>query len=302
MVASKVKRTEVTTPVRIRVIGFWEATNNAAKAGRRVGLTPRRSQRIIKRWKETGSASRAPRSGRPKLLSKREERSVVRTARNNRRAPLQLLANKTPSQPSAKTIKRTLERYGYHRRVALRRPYLRRDQKRARLQWARRYRRWTRRMWRRVIWSDECYIYMDDRKGRVYVTRRPDEVFLQDCLIPSITQSSVRVMVWGAIMDGVKGPLVVLEYPGGKGGGMNSARYREQVLNGVLKEWYNEMTVKRGHVYFQQDGAPSHTSKSTKQWFKENGIKLFPHPSCSPDISPIEPVWHELKSIVRRLP
>ena len=38
-------------------------------------------------------------------------------------------------------------------------------------------------------------------------------------------QSSIRVMVWGCIMNGQKGPLVVLEYPGGKGGGMNSSRY-----------------------------------------------------------------------------
>jgi len=29
-------------------------------------------------------------------------------------------------------------------------------------------------------------------------------------------------MVWGYIMNGRKEPLLVLEYPGGKGGGMNT--------------------------------------------------------------------------------
>ena len=62
------------------------------------------------------------------------------------------------------------------------------------------------------------------------MTQCPDEEFDKDCLVPTFKQSSVRVMVWGCIMKGQKGLLVVLEYPGGKGGGMNTARYREQVL------------------------------------------------------------------------
>ena len=57
------------------------------------------------------------------------------------------------------------------------------------------------------------------------MTWRPDEEFDEDCLVPTFKQSLVCVMVWGCIMEGRKGPLVVLEYPGGKGGGMNTARY-----------------------------------------------------------------------------
>jgi len=71
-------------------------------------------------------------------------------------------------------------------------------------------------------------------------------------------------MVWGCIMDGRKDPLVVLEYPGGRGGGMSSARYQEQVLEKALKPFYTQMDHQRGPIAFQQDGAPSHTSKSTK--------------------------------------
>ena len=103
-------------------------------------------------------------------------------------------------------------------------------------------------------------------------------------------------------MNGQKGPLVVLEYPGGKGGGMNSSRYREQVLDGVLRGFYDEMKKTKGSVTFQQDSAPSHTSKSTKQWFAQNEIPLLFHPPSSPDLNPIEPVWHELKTRLRALP
>jgi transposase len=102
-------------------------------------------------------------------------------------------------------------------------------------------------------------------------------------------------------MDGHKGPLIVLEYLGGKGGGMNSSCYREQVLEGALPAFYQEIKEKRGRIMFQQDGAPSHTSKLTQQWFSQYDIPLIFHPASLPDLNPIEPVWHELKSRLRSL-
>jgi len=125
---------------------------------------------------------------------------------------------------------------------------------------------------------------------------------LEECLVPAFKQSSVRVMIWGCIMKGRKGPLIVLEYPGGKGGGMNATRYKEQVLEGALKSFYAEMTKERGKVYFQQDGAASHCSKSTQNWFQHSNIPLLYHPPSSPDLNPIEPVWHGLKNTIQSLP
>jgi hypothetical protein len=153
-----------------------------------------------------------------------------------------------------------------------------------------------------VAFSDECYVYMDDRHGRVYVTRREDEAWDEDCIVPTFKQSSVRVMVWGCIIKGQKGPLVVLEYPGGKGGGMTAARYQEQVLDCVLMDFLDEMKVKKGDVIFQQDNATSHKAKQTQNWFKAHGIKLLFHPANSPDLNAIKHVWHELKCRLCNLP
>jgi hypothetical protein len=52
----------------------------------------------------------------------------------------------------------------------------------------------------------------------------------------------------------------VYEYSGGKGGVMNSKRYQNQVLDGVLKKFYMKMKEKRGNIYFQQDNTSSYTS------------------------------------------
>jgi hypothetical protein len=45
-------------------------------------------------------------------------------------------------------------------------------------------------------------------------------------------------MVWGIIMRDAKGPLVILEYPGGWGSGMTASRYIEQVLEGPLLNFF----------------------------------------------------------------
>lgn len=163
------------------------------------------------------------------------------------------------------------------------------------------YSKWEEKEWAKVIWSDEAYIQLSDRRGRIFVTRRAEEEFLDECLIPTFKQSPIRVMVWACIMDGQKGPLIVLEYPGGRGGGMNSTRYRTQVLRGVLRDFYDRMKQTKGQVIFQQDGAPAHTSKMTRRWFTRNHIPLLYHPANSPDLNPIEPVWHELKKRLRTL-
>ena len=100
------------------------------------------------------------------------------------------------------------------------------------MEWGCRHVKMTEVDWSKVIWSDEAYLCLGDAKGSVYVTRRDDEVLNDDCVVQTFKQSSVRIMIWGCIMEDSKGPLVVLEYPGGKGGGMNAARYQDQVLSG----------------------------------------------------------------------
>ena len=51
---------------------------------------------------------------------------------------------------------------------------------------------------------------------------------------------------------------------------------------------------------FQQDNAPIHTSRSTRQWLRQHDVTLLDCPPKSPDANPIENLWHELKTAANR--
>ena len=257
------------------------------------------AKKILHKFRETGTAASLPRAGRPKKIDTRGERNIVRNAVTSRRKVLNDISNETAHHPSVTTVRRILQKHGYRRCVAMKKPYLSLEHRDGRFGWADYRRDFGEIDFESTIFSDECYVHVGDKSGRVYVTRRPDEKMLEECVVPTFKQSPLRVMVWGCIIKGTKGPLVVLEYPGGKGGGMTAARYQEQVLDGALRTFFAEMKKEKGLVDFQQDGAPAHKAKSTLRWFKRAHIPLAEHPAQSPDLSPIEPCWNDLKHIIR---
>lgn len=73
-------------------------------------------------------------------------------------------------------------------------------------------------------------------------------------------------------------------------------------VEGVLKphlEPFIASVFPEGHR-FMQDNDPKHTSKLAKQYYESNGINWWQTPPESPDLNPIELVWHGLKHFLRK--
>nr|GAT45076.1 predicted protein [Mycena chlorophos] len=302
MARSRRRASNWDSPTKNQLIGAVKSGQSVRKAANLVDMPYRTALDLVKKVENTGSTHELPRSGRPALLDEDEKDQIEQIARGNRRMPFKEISNRLDTPVSAATVRRALNERGYRRCVAPRVPFLTPKQKDARLEWALgQSGRERDDGWRNVMWSDECYVVVGS-SHRIFVTRKPDEKWDDDCVVPRFKQSSLRAMVWGCCARDYRGGLKILEYPGGKGGGMTAELYRSQVLEDMVLPEFTELKKERPKLQFQQDSAPAHRAKTTKAWFADHDIPLFPHPANSPDVSPQEPLWNVLKSALDGLP
>lgn len=102
----------------------------------------------------------------------------------------------------------------------------------------------------------------------------------------------LQVLVWGGISRKGPTPLLIFE------GRMDSIFYQEKILKDQLIPFLQEK-FPAGHR-LMQDNDPKHVSASTREFMRQNNINWWPTPPESPDLNPIENVWHGLKLHLRK--
>ena len=78
---------------------------------------------------------------------------------------------------------------------------------------------------------------------------------------------------------------------------MNAVAYIS-VLEAGLKPFLSSAT---NITKFMQDNDPKHTSRRASEWMDANNVNWWKTPPESPDLNPIENIWHELKEYIRRV-
>ncbi len=178
-------------------------------------------------------------------------------------------------------------------------PKISKNQASNRLKIAKERQNWTYEDWRKVIFTDECPVYLS-----VPGNRQNDRVWAKNWLKVESAQKSKfspKIMVWGAVIATGLSKLHVLP----PNQTVTAKYYQENILSPFLLDDINRagdtgsVTERRFHenmldLTLLQDGASAHTAKQTQQWLRNN----FPWfwnkdtwPPNSPDLSPIENLW-----------
>ena len=138
-----------------------------------------------------------------------------------------------------------------------------------------------------VIWSDETTVQLENHRRYCYrkegETPRPKPR----------AKHPIKVHVWAGISKNGATEVCIFK------GIMKAPLYciiLKKTLIPFLRAKFPAPCTHR----FMQDNDPKHTSRAAQQYFAENNINWWRTPPESPDLNPIENVWHELKEFIRR--
>jgi hypothetical protein len=183
------------------------------------------------------------------------------------------------------------------RRCAQKKPYLNLTKRLKRLAYADQHtveKGWNVAKWRTVIWTDEYYIWLGGKAGRVYITRAPGEEYLNDCLVHKFKKEN-SIMVWGGIV-GFSGQKILVIWEKDDWGTITAQTYVDNVLVPAIWPFWQRESYHLGQsCILMEDGASAHRAGYTKAIREHLGIPKLDHPASSPDLNPIENLWRLIK-------
>ncbi|GFW40227.1 transposable element Tcb1 transposase [Trichonephila clavipes] len=191
--------------------------------------------RTLKGLSETNFIANRGRSGRPRKIFLREDR----------------------------TVRGRLLEIGLRGCKACPKPLLTEFKRKRRLTWARGHSLWTIKDWEKIIFSDESQFCISGNQSRAYVRRRTHEEFSPQCLKPTVKYPT-KLMVWGCMSSHDVGRLHIVS------GTVKAMDYIEILQNKLLltaRDLFGNQSWG-----FQDDNAPCHRAKVVQKWLKDHTV------------------------------
>ncbi len=265
---------EMSQDLRKKIISLHKKGEGYKKISKALLISQNTVAKVVQTFKKYGTATISQRCpGRPRKLTPRQERLLMRRVEENRHASSLQLFKEVESQTwvtiSRNTIWRTLQRNGMHGCRPWKKPLLK-PRKKARLEFARAHADKDEDYWDSILWSDETKINVFGTDGFKTVWRRKGEEYKEKCMVPTVKHGGDSVLMWGCMNAAGVGELHFID------GIMNSQMYCS-----ILKEkMLPSLRVLGRRALFQHDNDPKHTSKALLDFWRRTGWKWFSGQLC----------------------
>lgn len=290
------KGKETTAEERKIVLRLHQENKSYAEIAKVINRSRYTIRNIIKRFQGGNSLRNRHRTGRPRKITEREERKIVRTVKKKPKITASEISAMLRADDNlnvhSETVRRALKRAGLSSRIARKKPLISKKNKKLRKEFAIEYIRKTEDFWDTVMFSDESKFNIFHCDGRVRVWRKPKCELDADKVQATVKHGGGGAMIWGCMASSGVGELVFID------GIMDKMIYLD-ILKNNLKTSAQRLNL-GANWRFQQDNDPKHTAHVVKQWILYNTPHTLSTPPQSPDMNPIEHLWAELENRIRR--
>ncbi len=190
--------------LRKKIIYLHKKGEGYKKISKALLISQNTVAKMVQTFKKDGTATISQRRpGRPRKLTPRQERLLMRRVEENRHASSLQLSKEVESQTgvtiSHDTILRSLQRNGMHGCRPRKKPLLKPRHKKASLEFARAHADKDEDYWDSILWSDETKINVFGTDGFKTVWRRKGEEYKEKCMVPTVKHDGGSVIMWGCM-------------------------------------------------------------------------------------------------------
>jgi transposase len=257
-------RRRISEAQRWQIIGMHTTGMSFKAIERQMGYHYTVVSRLVRKHTQTNYVKDLLRSGRPRVTSDHDDRTLQRMVRwmpfaNSPVLKQHWLPNR---RLSTRTVRNRLKSAGLKSRRVIKRPLLADRHRRSRLAWCLARHGWNLRTWRKIHWSDESrfLLHVTDGRMRVWLSNGLG-VYLS--WLQAGFSHHTRQPNWWSV--------------------------HHRVLQPVVPHFDNHPLATR--PVYMDDNARPHRSRAVTAYLQSEAVTPVPWPAISPDLNPIEHIW-----------